>query len=308
MMTLNELDIAKLAYPFKRDEHGFLQGFVYISEESIGERIEKVDPAWSFNIDEMTALGDSVVVRASMTIKGVTRSNIGGNPIQREKEVKEQKDGKYVGTGKYEPMPLYTQADNGVNAFKSAATDAFKRCARLFGIGRYILGAPKEGVTFDRWLKDETAAAKARLETLQGTTKQVDTTTGVITRPTQAPPESSTSAQEDASPKPVLVDGKPVANVGDAIDKVLEPPVPNSIVVRQVEVKMSRKNEAYLTFQNDDVIVTSFTRDPLRPILDEATIKQLGVIGTHKLPPMRLIYSENGKYKNLETAQLLESA
>jgi hypothetical protein len=299
MMTFTELDLVKLAYPFPAADHSFLQGAAYISEEAIGERIEKIDPAWSFHVDEMTTLGDSVIVRATMTIRGISRSGVGGNPIQRDK-----KDG----NGVYHELPLYTQADNGVNAFKSAATDAFKRCARLFGIGRYILGAPKEGVTFDRWLKDETAAAKARLETLQGTTKQVDTTTGVITRPTQAPPESSTSAQEDASPKPVLVDGKPVANVGEAIDKVLEPPVPNSIVVRQVEVKMSRKNEAYLTFQNDDVIVTSFTRDPLRPILDEATIKQLGVIGTHKLPPMRLIYSENGKYKNLETAQLLESA
>jgi hypothetical protein len=303
MMTFTELDLAKLAYPFKRNEHDFLQGYVYISEESIGERIEKVDPAWSFVIDEMTALGDSVVVRASMTVKGVTRSNIGGNPIQRDK-----KDDK----GVYHEMPLYTQADNGVNSFKAAATDAFKRCARLFGIGRYLLSAPKtEGKDtsrFDEWLKRETETALSQLQALKGDAKAVDTTTGEITRPTQAPPESSTSAQEDASPKPVLVDGKPVANVGDAIDKVLEPPVPNSIVVRQVEVKMSRKNEAYLTFQNDDVIVTSFTRDPLRPILDEATIKQLGVIGTHKLPPMRLIYSENGKYKNLETAQLLESA
>lgn len=176
-VALTDLDIAKLMYPFPREAHSFLQGYVYIDEEAIADRIERIDQTWSFSIDEMTVKGDSVIVRATLTIKGVSRSNIGGNPIQREKEVKEQKDGKYVGTGRYDPLPAYTQADNGVNAHKAAATDALKRCARLFGIGRYLLSAPKEGGAFDKWLIDTRTEAKRKLDALQNT----DPDTGEIT-------------------------------------------------------------------------------------------------------------------------------
>lgn len=182
-IQLTTLDIAKLSYPFPKTDHDFLEGFVYISEEAITDRIERIDPTWSFRIDQIIALGDSVVCIATLTIKGVSRSNGGGNPIQRDKQDKDAKGNKL---GSYTPLPLYTVADNGVNAHKSAITDALKRCARLFGVGRYLLSAPKENSGFDRWLEQQTADAKAALLKLQ----QTDTETGEIT-PTAAAPKAS---------------------------------------------------------------------------------------------------------------------
>lgn len=178
MGNLTALDLAMLAYPFRRADHEFLEGYVYIQEEAITERLDAVDPNWSIAIDEAIAYGDSIVCLSTLTVKGVNRSNAGGNPVQRDKKDKT--------TGKYEPQPLYTQADNGVNAHKAAATDALKRCARMFGIGRYLLSAPKEGGVFDGWLADEHKAAKAKLDAL----RTVDTATGEISvkNAVEAPP------------------------------------------------------------------------------------------------------------------------
>ena len=186
-MALTLEEIAKLTYPFRREDHGFLEGYVYISEEAITERIERVDPDWQFRIQQMIAYGDSVVCIASMTIKGVERSNGGGNPVQRDKQDKD-KDNKKLGT--YSALPLYTQADNGVNAHKAAVTDALKRCARLFGIGRYLLSAPKEGGTFNSWLDQQHAEAKAALLKLAKT----DTTTGEIK------PQGDAAGTQDGTP------------------------------------------------------------------------------------------------------------
>lgn len=186
-MALTALDLAKLAYPFRRDDHEFLQGYVYIQEEAITERLDTVDPNWSISIDEAIGYGDSVVFLSTLTVKDVRRSNAGGNPVQREKKDKTVLD-------------QYSQADNGVNAHKGAATDALKRCARMFGIGRYLLSAPKEGKAFDDWLVEERIAAKARLDAV----RTVDATTGEITpkggvEPHQPPPSPS------AQPTPASV-------------------------------------------------------------------------------------------------------
>lgn len=203
------LDLAMLAYPFRRADHDFLQGYVYIQEEAIAERLDTVDPNWSIRIDEAIAYGDSIVMRSTLTVKGVSRSNAGGNPVQRDKE---KRNDKGYGTGEYDALPQYTQADNGVNAYKSSATDALKRCARMFGIGRYLLSAPKvskdDTTKFDGWLAEEHKQAKARLDAL----RQIDTTTGEITpkgveplHTTQSAPERATGVQNgipDPKPEP----------------------------------------------------------------------------------------------------------
>jgi hypothetical protein len=178
--------MAKLSYPFTRAQYDFLEGYVYIQEEAISERLDKVDPNWSIAIDETIAYGDSIVVRSTLTVKGVSRSNSGGNPVQREK-----KDKTILGQ--------YAVADNGVNAYKAAATDAFKRCARMFGIGRNLLSAPKEGGAFDKWLEQEHTMAKARLELLM----RVDTSTGEVILVAGAPPPLTVKAGATVTAQPV---------------------------------------------------------------------------------------------------------
>lgn len=85
----------------------------YIDEEPIANRIEIVDPAWILGEPIVIEESDTQIsIKVSVTIKGVTRWGVG------------------------------TEKRNSNNEpYKSAATDAFKRAARLFGVGRYLLNS-----------------------------------------------------------------------------------------------------------------------------------------------------------------------
>ena len=76
---------------------------LYLQHTDVANRLDEVDPTWSFAVTDQQFIGDTVYVRAKLTIKGVTRENVG--------------DG---------------------NDPKSAASDALKRCAMLFGVGRHL--------------------------------------------------------------------------------------------------------------------------------------------------------------------------
>lgn len=137
-MTLTAKDLAVLQEPFKADEHEILRGFVYLKEESITNRLEQVDPAFSFLVKSITTRDNAgeggkdvatVSCVASLSLKGVVRENVGMATVQRTEAKKDKENN------------LFTSEAN--EAEKSATTDAFKRAARLFGVGRYILGMGK---------------------------------------------------------------------------------------------------------------------------------------------------------------------
>lgn len=130
-MTLTHEDLTVLKAPFAANDHKFLRGLAYITEYAITERMDEVDPSWSFGIQEIVNRDGTITVIGNLTIKGVTRSNVGMD------SVRETKDGN-------------SEANE---AEKSTATDALKRCARLFGIGRYLLALPKD-------VRDEQSMAK----------------------------------------------------------------------------------------------------------------------------------------------------
>jgi hypothetical protein len=128
---LTSEDIRQLRSPFPKGDHEELQGFWYIKEDSIMGRIEDVDPCASIDIIKSeTITQNDVLIRSvvtmAITIKGVTRTGIGSSYFAMQ--------------GKKPNEPE-----------KSAATDALKRTARLFGIGRYLLSAPS-GNAFDKYL------------------------------------------------------------------------------------------------------------------------------------------------------------
>jgi hypothetical protein len=77
---------------------------LYLQHTDVAARLDEVDPSWEFKVLNEWPHGDSYYyVKASLTLCGVTRENIGeGN----------------------EP--------------KGAYSDALKRCAMLFGIGRHL--------------------------------------------------------------------------------------------------------------------------------------------------------------------------
>lgn len=76
---------------------------LYLQHTDVYERIEMVDPSWQSMVTHTHKLEDVIFVSMTMTIKGVTRENVG-----------EGQD------------------------YKAAYSDALKRCAMLFGVGRYL--------------------------------------------------------------------------------------------------------------------------------------------------------------------------
>jgi hypothetical protein len=111
-LTRDDLEILKA--PFSKDRLGVKVQSVnkdrtramlvlYLQHTDVQDRLEQVDPAWTSEVLSETREGDTVYVRSRMTVKGVSRENVGegGDP-------------------------------------KAAYSDALKRCAMLFGIGRYL--------------------------------------------------------------------------------------------------------------------------------------------------------------------------
>lgn len=118
-------DVKVLNQPFEKDRLGVkVQSFskdrtkamlvLYLQHTDVMDQLEKVDPSWSTEVVNEEGRGDSVFVRMKMTVKGVTRENVGegGDP-------------------------------------KSGYSDALKRCAMLFGVGRYLYDSPTVWVDYN---------------------------------------------------------------------------------------------------------------------------------------------------------------
>lgn len=124
-MSLTLDDLKTLRKPFPKDRLGIkIQSLsrqkdkamlvAYLQHTDVQDRIEEVDPTWTCEVLHEERTGDTVYVRMSMTLKGVTRVNVGegGDP-------------------------------------KGAYSDAIKRCAMLFGVGRYLYDSETVWVTYD---------------------------------------------------------------------------------------------------------------------------------------------------------------
>jgi hypothetical protein len=111
---LTTQDLKTLAAPFPEDRIGVkVQSFskdktkamlvCYVQHTDAYHRLDQVDPNWTAEITESNRAGDTVFASVRLTLKGVSRENFGdgGDP-------------------------------------KSATSDAIKRAAMLFGVGRYL--------------------------------------------------------------------------------------------------------------------------------------------------------------------------
>ena len=167
-MMLTKEDLFALQYPFKAAEHEFLKEKAYITEGAITDRIEQVDPSWMLEQISLYARPDSnqVVCTMRLTIKGVWRDGVGMSAITK----------------------LKSGAGDANEAEKSAATDALKRAARLFGIGRYLLDLPPNVVNEDSLRKYLTANFAAQTATPPATQPTKPVFDGVN------PPQSSEPA------------------------------------------------------------------------------------------------------------------
>lgn len=171
ILTLDDLKI--LQRPFPPEAHAFNpRGFCYVAEEEVTARLEEVDPAWTFEVQAVKREGignQQCLVIARMTLKSVWRDSTGMQMVE------------------------YTNASGGKSEResgepeKAATTDALRRCARLFGVGRYILkmgDAVKNTQQLDTWLKKNYPQSGSTTGTQAGTQNgnaqpQVHVLTGV---------------------------------------------------------------------------------------------------------------------------------
>lgn len=119
----------------KIEQRGKELFFAYLTEEYITERLDSVDPAWELMVVNAYRTPAAGVCIVRLVIKGVTRDGVGQHPIETI-----EKTGREVG-----------------EVEKSAATDALRRAARQFGIGRYLLFVPGHVTTVEQlkpWLVD----------------------------------------------------------------------------------------------------------------------------------------------------------
>jgi len=130
-----------LIKPFQPREHKFnYQNWAYIDEDAISTRLDNVCGIenWQLkqtDLRQVTATHWVATVELSiLTDNGwVTRSGTGEGTTSINKPYKNKdplEDPRYV-------------TNMGENAAKGAATDAFRRAARIWGIGRYLLNLPK---------------------------------------------------------------------------------------------------------------------------------------------------------------------
>lgn len=166
-MSLSAEQLKVLQRPFRFAEHEFKppHGFIYIAEAATTARIEEVDPAWELRLLNVFTRGQMTNAVVSLTIGGVTREGIGTQAIEMTKDGSREAN----------------------EAEKSAATDALRRAARLFGIGRYLLKCPhkiamdKYGAITDRSTVDRFAGWLAEQQRAAGMLPAKDETEVVVT-------------------------------------------------------------------------------------------------------------------------------
>lgn len=93
----------------------------YIDARAVMDRLDAICPdAWSFDV-EAIAGAPVPTMRGTLTVLGVSRSDVGeGDP-----------------------------SSEAGRSYKAATSDALKRCAVHFGIGRYLYDLPKQWVDWD---------------------------------------------------------------------------------------------------------------------------------------------------------------
>ncbi len=96
----------------------------YVDPRVVSERLDQaVGGEWSFHWEPLGVQGDRLVVKSSLTVMGVTREDVG----------------EYV-------LSDRDQAD----PWKSAVSDALKRAAVHFGVGRYLYWLEAIWCSYDR--------------------------------------------------------------------------------------------------------------------------------------------------------------
>lgn len=197
-ITREELDILKA--PFGVDEHSYIRGFWYIAETAVCERIEFVDVSWRWTVSSVSRSASGIVVaRGELDINGVVRSGVG----QAAALLATRTDRHTGATIEYEAN----------EPEKAAATDALRRAARLFGIGRYLLNMPR------------LESGESAINTKQKLADWLGALSGTAPMPARVQPQIAQTPTDETG----------------------------FCIVREVEVKTTRTGKKYVSINLDDV-------------------------------------------------------
>jgi hypothetical protein len=144
------MNLARLLEPFESDQHQFLNGFIYIDETAIAKRLDEVAglAGWqTFEPHPPTQINHnhwSVSLDLALYVDGiwVTRNGRGEGITAISKT--------------FDWDDVRRTAVMAENTVKKAHTDAFKRVARAWGIGRYILSIPRnvqDNQKLNEWIR-----------------------------------------------------------------------------------------------------------------------------------------------------------
>jgi hypothetical protein len=92
----------------------------YVEWHTVADILDRTAPDWSYSIRGLQQVGDLIAVTAAITINGVTREGVGTGPAGSEMGI------------------------------KKAESDALKRAARMFGVGRDLYKEIEEEETTSR--------------------------------------------------------------------------------------------------------------------------------------------------------------
>ncbi|MFC1817470.1 Rad52/Rad22 family DNA repair protein [Thermodesulfobacteriota bacterium] len=103
----------------KQRDGSFGQTLAYVSGHTVIQRLnDAFESAWSFEIVSHEIQQDEVIVLGKLTAESTVKTQFGSSRITRARETGE----------------MISLADD----LKSAATDALKKCATLFGVGLHL--------------------------------------------------------------------------------------------------------------------------------------------------------------------------
>lgn len=157
-MALTREDNEKLKAPLPLEEGHELRvaesgddwafWLVYTEEDPVKERLDEVDPSWTWAITDKRIGADFATVYGTLTVNGVSRDCVGDGQSRKD-------GGKMTG-----------------DAEKGAATDALKRGARLFGVGLYLKTAPRISTKWAPFKKEDSGETKRAARKVQEQAKQ----------------------------------------------------------------------------------------------------------------------------------------
>lgn len=180
----------KLREPFNPDEVDFrpqgkpgnggkVQAVAYIDARTVADRLDDVvgPGAWSFTYDPLVLGKDIMVAKGALTIYGVTKEDVG-------------------------------EASN-FDPSKGCVSDALKRAAVLWGIGRYLYGIGGEWVTADngRISDRDMQRMRGKLPRPQGKAPAQPTAPA----PRQSEPPATPATSSPRHPTPDASKGEPQA-------------------------------------------------------------------------------------------------